>query len=94
MVMAPLISAVTAAAPAALAGTAAGVVTTAMQAGNALGVAVIGLVFYTTLGTAHTPTAYSSGYLAGTGYLLALALAVAALTARLTSTDNRKEQTS
>lgn len=66
MVMAPLVSAILAGLPAQHAGVASGVVAMVQQAGNALGVALIGLVFYT------------HGFAGALAYLTASALLVAA----------------
>jgi len=86
LVMAPLVARATMAAPAEHASTASGVVMTATQAGNALGVAVVGLIFYQTLGTQLTPDGYTTAFLAAIAYLIALAGIVAVLTHQLDRT--------
>jgi predicted MFS family arabinose efflux permease len=67
VVMAPLVSAILAGLPAEHAGVASGIAATVQQTGNALGVALIGLVFF------------SQGLAGSLLYLLASALLVAAL---------------
>ncbi|VTU24990.1 MFS transporter [Variovorax sp. PBL-E5] len=76
MIMAPLVSAVLAAVPAAHAGVAAGMLATVQQVGNSLGVALIGIVFYADW---QRPQA---AFVAAIGYLLLSALGVAMLFAR------------
>ena len=75
MVMAPLVARVLAGMPAAYAGVASGALATVQQVGNALGVALIGIVFYGTHGAMAT-----QGSAAGFGrsliYLFGLAIAV------------------
>lgn len=78
MVMAPLVSTVLAGLPPQHAGAASGLLSTVQQAGNALGVALIGLVFYGLAGTA-SADAVRRGFEGGLTYLLALALVVALL---------------
>ena len=80
LVMAPLIAAVLAGLAPRHAGAAAGVLTAAQQAGNAVGVALIGLIFYGVLGHPGRPDAYPQAFGASLLYLIVLALAVAALT--------------
>src|SRR5580698_1755231 len=46
------------------AGAGAGIVTTTLQVGNALGVAIIGLLFFAFLGAAETPAAYAEAFAA------------------------------
>jgi predicted MFS family arabinose efflux permease len=60
-------------------GAASGVISTVMQVGGAVGVAVIGIVFYTALGTAPTPAAYAHAFTAGLELLVGVAVAVAIL---------------
>jgi hypothetical protein len=62
-------------------GVASGVLATVAQIGNALGVAIIGLVFYAYAGSSGEadPTAYSAGFEASLGYLIAIALGDAVL---------------
>ena len=79
MVMAPLISTVLAGIASRHAGAAAGVLTTAVQVGNALGVAIIGIIFYGALGHTGRREAYTHAFSASVLYLIASALAVAVL---------------
>lgn len=74
MVMAPLASAVLAGLPAHQVGAASGVLSTIQQVGNALGVALIGLVFYRVLPASGMASAFSAalGYLAGSALLVAV----------------------
>jgi EmrB/QacA subfamily drug resistance transporter len=76
MVMAPLVSTVLADLPPQHAGVASGVLSMVQQAGNALGVALIGIVFYGQLGRSDDHTAAFGMALV---YLLGSALLVAAL---------------
>jgi EmrB/QacA subfamily drug resistance transporter len=83
LVLAPLTSTVLAGIPPKYAGAAAGVLATMLQVGNALGVAIIGIIFYGALGTGQSRTSAKSAYPAAFGasliYLIVLAVAVAAL---------------
>jgi EmrB/QacA subfamily drug resistance transporter len=80
LVMAPLNSLVLAGLPVELAGAASGVLTTTMQVGNSLGVALIGVVFYGAL-RAGDPASYGHAlilslyFLAGLAILLAMSIA-------------------
>ncbi|MFF1307119.1 MFS transporter [Streptomyces sp. NPDC058307] len=75
MVMAPLNAIVLAGIAPQLAGAAAGVLTTMMQVGNAMGVALIGIIYY---GRADgTPKSTAAGLDAGLVYLIALAVVLA-----------------
>lgn len=76
MVMAPLVSTVLAGLPPQHAGVASGVLSMVQQAGNALGVALIGIVFYGRLGHADD---YTAAFGMALVYLLVSALLVAAL---------------
>ncbi len=78
MVMAPLSSAVLAGLPFHHAGTGSGVLSTIQQVGNALGVALIGLVFYGALPAGNMTRACSAALV----YLAASALLVAAIHGR------------
>ncbi|WP_344662200.1 MFS transporter [Catenulispora subtropica] len=60
-------------------GAASGVVSTVMQVGGAVGVAVIGIVFYSALGTAPSPAAYAHAFTAGLELLVGVAAAVTVL---------------
>jgi len=79
LVMAPLASVVLAGLPPQHAGVASGVMATVQQVGNALGVALIGILFYGHSGMAAAAQAFGASLL----YLFALALGVAALYWRL-----------
>jgi len=63
------------------AGAASGVVSTVMQVGGAVGVAVIGIVFYSALGSSATPApaAYAHAFTAGLELLVGVSVAVAVL---------------
>jgi EmrB/QacA subfamily drug resistance transporter len=79
MVLAPLTSAVLASVAPKYAGAAAGVLATMIQVGNALGVAILGIIFFGTLGQTGAHNAYPSAFNASLIYLTLLAVAVAAL---------------
>jgi EmrB/QacA subfamily drug resistance transporter len=79
MVMAPLVSTVLAGLPVEHAGVASGVLATVQQMGNALGVALIGIVFYGAAGRQGDVAAITHAFGASLLYLLVLALAVAVL---------------
>jgi hypothetical protein len=72
LVFAPLFAAVLAGVPAADAGAASGVLNTAQQIGNALGVTVVGLVFFGTLGERTGREAYADALGHVTATLLVL----------------------
>lgn len=74
-----MVSVVLAGLPAQHAGVASGVLATVQQVGNALGVALIGILFYGRLGNAADALAYASAFGISLIYLLALALLVAML---------------
>jgi EmrB/QacA subfamily drug resistance transporter len=76
LVLAPLNSTVLAGLAPRYAGTASGVLTTVIQVGNALGVALIGIIFFGALGRGE---GYADAMRASLVYLVALAVAVAAL---------------
>ncbi|RKE23035.1 MFS transporter [Streptomyces sp. TLI_171] len=82
---APLATTVLARVPAASAGSAAGILTTGLQVGNALGVALIGLVFYRVLAAHPGPDAHPAAFRACLLFVLGatalLALVVQALPA-------------
>jgi len=79
MVVAPLAATVLARVPAQDAGSAAGVLPTALQNCNALGVAVIGIIFYSAHGAAATAAAYAHALRASAVYLISVGVALAAL---------------
>ncbi|SCX56513.1 MFS transporter [Variovorax sp. EL159] len=79
MVMAPLVSTVLAGLPAQHAGVASGVLSMVQQASNALGVALIGILFYGRLGNATDAAGYSAAFGVALVYLMVSALLVALL---------------
>lgn len=79
MVIAPLFSVVLAGIAPRHAGAAAGALTAASQVANALGVAIIGIIFYGVLGRSGGRDAYPNAFGASLIYLTAVAVAVAAL---------------
>ena len=84
MVMAPLVATVLAGLPAQHAGVASGVLATTQQVGNALGVALIGILYYGVLGDAGGAPATQNhavtpAFGAGLAYLFVLAIGVALL---------------
>jgi EmrB/QacA subfamily drug resistance transporter len=86
MVMAPLVATVLAGLPAQHAGVASGVMATMQQVGNALGVALIGILYY---GVEPHTAAHAFG--ASLVYLFALAIAVAFLYRRFSRASSAKE---
>ncbi|MGW4569428.1 MFS transporter, partial [Streptomyces sp. NPDC004561] len=79
MVMAPLATVALAGTDPRYAGAAAGVLSTANQVGGAVGVAVVGVVFYHVLNHGTGPDAFADAFRASVYLLVPLALAVAAL---------------
>jgi MFS family permease len=79
MVMAPLVSTVLAGLPPQHAGVASGVLSMVQQASNALGVALIGILFYGRLGNAPDAAGYASAFGVALMYLMVSALVVAML---------------
>jgi hypothetical protein len=73
---APIAGSVLSRVPAQLVGSASGVLATVMQVGGALGVALIGIVFYGALGHAHYTPAFRLSVLALAGAELLLAALV------------------
>jgi predicted MFS family arabinose efflux permease len=65
------------------AGSAAGVLTTSQQMGNALGVAIIGTIFFAVLGDRTGPSAYGDAFSIAIGVQAVLALTAAGLLARV-----------
>jgi EmrB/QacA subfamily drug resistance transporter len=86
MALAPLVSIVLARVRPRHAGAASGVLSTAMQVGGALGVAVVGLVFHRSLGAGAD---HARAFRAAIEVLVAVALAVAALVQLLPSRSGR-----
>jgi MFS family permease len=68
------------------AGAGAGIVTTTLQIGNALGVAIVGLLFFMLLGSGSTKTAYADAFSLTLPACAALMLAAAVLVHRLPRT--------
>lgn len=82
LVMAPLPATALTGVEPRYAASAAGVVSTALQSGGAIGVAVVGVVFYDVLGTAHFSAAFVAGLAAVTGFCLVAAVLVQLLPGR------------
>ena len=83
LVMAPLVSTVLAGLPDRLGGAAAGVLAASQQLANALGVALVGLVFFGALGHGAERAAYAGAFGLSLSCLTALALVLAILVWRL-----------
>ncbi|MET7299933.1 MFS transporter [Embleya sp. NPDC005575] len=79
LVMGPMAATVLAGIRAKHAGSAAGLLSTAQQVGGALGVALVGIVFYDTLGDAPTADTFGDAFVNGLWLLTAFCAAVAAL---------------
>lgn len=79
LAVAPLASTVLARVDPRYAGSAAGVLTTGLQVGNSIGVAVIGVIFYDALGSRPGPSAYPHAFGMGVVFLVAVAVALAGL---------------
>lgn len=92
-VMAPLISLVLMNISPQYAAAASGVLSTAMQIGNALGVAIVGIVFYNALGTSPTPAALPHAFVISILLLVAFTVAVAVLVQFLTARPAKAQQT-
>lgn len=84
LVMSPMIAAVLAGLPAQHAGVASGVLATVQHMGNALGVALIGMLYY-------APQASAAGFARSLAYLAALAVAVALLHRRFAGLAARRD---
>ena len=91
MVMAPLASTVLAGLPPQHAGVASGVMGTVQQTGNALGVALIGILFYGALGQGTGLAIAAHAFGNGLLYLFTLALGVAALCRHVSHITRPKE---
>lgn len=79
LVMAPLVSTMLARVEPALAGTASGLYSSGQQLGNAIGVALIGIVYFGTTGPTPTPVSITDGMAASHLYLFTVSLVVAAM---------------
>jgi EmrB/QacA subfamily drug resistance transporter len=77
MAIAPLAATVLTRVPAHQAGAAGGILATAQQVGNAFGVAIIGIVFYTGLAQAHHANQYPAAFNRSIAYLIAVEVAFA-----------------
>ncbi|MFJ9058750.1 MFS transporter [Streptomyces sp. NPDC102409] len=72
------------------AGAASGVLTTGLQIGNSIGVAVIGVIFYNALGDAPVASSYPHAFNMGIVFLVAVAVALALLVQALPRTNDGK----
>jgi len=79
LVVAPLALTVLARVTPQYAASASGVLTTALQVGNSLGVAIIGLIFFDALGTGHGASGYAHAYNLSLFYSAAVGVVVALL---------------
>ncbi|MFZ6769662.1 MFS transporter [Undibacterium sp. Di26W] len=93
MVMTPLASTVLAGLPSQHAGVASGVMATMQQVGNALGVALIGVLYYSTLGQGAGLAIIARAFGISLLYLFALALGVAALYRHFSQTTQATQTT-
>jgi EmrB/QacA subfamily drug resistance transporter len=82
MAIPTLINVVLRAVPASDAGAASGMLTTSQQIGNALGVAIVGTIFFAELGSGSSAGAYGDAFSVAMGVQAALALLSAALVSR------------
>ena len=89
LLTAPLIATVLANMSARHAGAASGVLSTAQQIGNAVGVAVIGVVFYGALGSAPAPEDFAHAFRVAIAVIIGLALAVSVLVQLLPRAERR-----
>jgi EmrB/QacA subfamily drug resistance transporter len=89
MVIAPLTHTALGSVPPELVGSASGVVATIQQIGGALGIALIGIVFYDAVG-AGAPAAFPHAFGLGLAFLLALEVVLAALTATVAALARRQ----
>lgn len=90
LVMAPLVSAMLARVEPALAGTASGLYSSGQQLGNAIGVALIGIVYFSTTGPTPNPASIIEGMAASHLYLFTISLVVAALLHHLRATSDTR----
>lgn len=79
LILAPLTNTVIATINPEYAGSAAGVLATSQQVGGSVGVAVIGVVFYDTLGNATAPAAFPRPFLTSLEWLIGFAVAIGVL---------------
>ncbi len=85
--MSPLVGTIISGVDPAEAGAASGIVTTTLQIGNVLGVALIGLLFFTLLGPGQSPAAYADAFGAALPVSAAALAAAAVLVHRLPVTQ-------
>jgi EmrB/QacA subfamily drug resistance transporter len=90
LAVAPLASTVLARVNPQYAGSASGVLTTGLQIGNSLGVAIIGVIFYNALGKRPLPSSYPHAFDMGIVFLVAVAAALALLVQALPRTNAGK----
>jgi len=76
--------------PVQYAGSGAGVLSTALQVGNALGVAIIGIIFYGALGVAATAAAYAHAFNTSVVYLISVGIVLAVLVQFLPRRGDRR----
>jgi predicted MFS family arabinose efflux permease len=86
----PLINLVLRAVPPADAGAASGMLVTSQQIGNALGVALVGTVFFGELGTATSTAAFGDAFSVAMAVQAAFALTAAALVSRARQTTEER----
>jgi predicted MFS family arabinose efflux permease len=86
----PLIHLVLRAVPASDAGAASGTMVTAQQIGNALGVAAVGTVFFSELGSATSAAAFGDAFSVSLAVQAAFALTAAALVSRARRTVDER----
>jgi MFS family permease len=72
------------------AGAASGVLTTGLQVGNAIGVAVIGIIFYGAL--RQPPSNYAHAFASALTYLIAMSVALIGLVQLLPSSSSRRQE--
>jgi MFS family permease len=89
ILLTPLLNAVLARIRPAEIGMASGILSTAQQVGGAVGVAVIGVLFFQTVGQGHGQPVYSHGLAAAVWFNVALAVTVIALTFALPRNPGR-----
>ncbi|MFF0384981.1 MFS transporter [Streptomyces sp. NPDC004286] len=90
LAVAPLASTVLARVDPRYAGSASGVLTTGLQIGNSIGVAVIGVIFYNALGDAPDTSAYAHAFDRGIVFLVAVAAVLALLVQALPKSNDGK----
>jgi predicted MFS family arabinose efflux permease len=86
----PLINLVLRAVPPSDAGAASGTLVTAQQIGNALGVAAVGTVFFSELGSGTSPAAFGDAFTASLAVQAVFVLTAAALVSRARQTVDER----